>query len=153
MWFNIDYSRLAILLTPTFLRKARLMAWLRSLVSPINNLYNNWFGFRLRNVYKLGHNGQVVYLRAALNDSFDPSERRIIIIDGNKFKRKFIYTNPEQKPTFLGKIFLNRSSDFADTGVDFIVGIPDGLVFNQIDMEALINFYKLASKRYKIQTL
>lgn len=153
MWFKIDYDRLIVMLLPTFLRRERMTAWLRSLLTPVSSLYNNWFGFRSRNIYQLAHNGQVVYLRAALNDSFDPVERRIQIIDGNRFKRKFIYTNPEQKPRFLGTMYLNRSLDFADTGVDFIVAVPAGLVFNPIDMTALVNFYKIASKRYKIDTL
>jgi len=153
MWYKIDYNRLAVMLLPTFLRRDRMTAWLRSLLTPVSSLYDDWFAFRLRNIYQLAHNGQVVYLRAALNDSFDPSDRRIQIIDGNKFKRKFIYTNPEQKPRFLGMIFINRSADFADTGVDFIVAVPNDLMFNQVDMDALINFYKIASKRYKIDIL
>ena len=153
MWYKIDYNRLAVMLLPTFLRRDRMTAWLRSLLTPVSSLYDDWFAFRLRNIYQLAHNGQVVYLRAALNDSFDPSDRRIQIIDGNKFKRKFIYTNPEQKPRFLGMIFINRSADFADTGVDFIVAVPNDLMFNQVDMDALINFYKIASKRYKINVL
>ena len=107
---------------------------------------------RNQNLYNLAHNGQVCYLRKALNDRFDIAQRRIKIIDGNKYKREYIYTDGEQKPRFLGTMYLRDDADYSDTGVDFIVLIPAGLNYNDYEMRALIDFYKLASKRYKIQT-
>ena len=107
---------------------------------------------RNQNLYNLAHNGQVCHLRGALNNRFDPSQRRIKIIDGNKYKREYIYTDGEKKLKFLDTIYLRDDADYSDTGVDFVVLIPAGLNYNDYDMRALIDFYKLASKRYKIQT-
>lgn len=150
MWFNVNWKKLAILLTPTFLRSNLMIAWLELLMEGINDIHYQWLQFRKSNIYILAHNSQVCYLRAALNDSFDYDLRRIIIIDGNKYKKKYIYTRGEQKPKFIGILFIHSRDDYEDTGIDFIVQVPSNLVYNEDQMKALINFYKLASKRYKI---
>lgn len=151
MWYNLDINKLTALLTPTFLRKERFLAWLRVLHFPLIEIVDKFNFNRNENLYNLAHNGQVCYLRGALNDRFDPSQRRIKITDGNRYKREYIYTDGEQKPRFLGTIYLRDDADYGDTGVDFIVEIPQGLIYNQFEMKYLVDFYKLASKRYKIQ--
>lgn len=151
MWYNLDINKLTALLTPTFLRKEMFLAWLRVLHFPLIEIVDKFNFNRNENLYNLAHNGQVCYLRGALNDRFDPSQRRIKIADGNRYQRQYIYTRGEQKPKFLGKIYLYDRVDYGDTGVDFIVLIPNNLVFNEYEMKALVDFYKLASKRYKIQ--
>lgn len=151
MWYNLDINKLTTLLTPTFLRKEKFLAWLRVLHFPLIEIVDKFNFNRNDNLYNLAHNGQVCYLRGALNDRFDPSQRRIKITDGNRYKREYIYTDGEQKPRFLGIIYLRDDADYGDTGVDFIVEIPQGLIYNQFEMKYLVDFYKLASKRYKIQ--
>lgn len=122
------------------------------MVAPLDQVLD-WFTLSRRdNLYNLAHNSQKCYLRAVLNDRFDIALRRIRIEDGNKYKRQYIYTDGEQKPKFLGKMFLYDDADYSDTGVDFIVLVPSDLQYNTYEMQALIDFYKLASKRYKIQT-
>lgn len=152
MWYNLDINKLTTLLTPTFLRKEKFLAWLRVLHFPLIKVIDDFNFNRNENLYNLAHNGQVCYLRGALNDRFDPGQRRIKITDGNRYKREYIYTDGEQKPRFLGTMYLRDDADYGDTGVDFIVEIPQGLNYNQFEMKYLIDFYKLASKRYKIQT-
>ncbi len=151
MWYNLDINKLTILLTPTFLRKERFLAWLRVLHFPLIEIVDKFNFNRNENLYNLAHNGQVCYLRVVLNDRFDPIQRRIKIADGNRYQRQYIYTRGEQKPKYLGKIYLYDRADYGDTGVDFIVLIPRGLIYNEYEMKALVDFYKLASKRYKIQ--
>lgn len=152
MWYNIELSKLVELLTPTFLRSPTQLAWLRLMVSPLEQVLDWFTNSRRDNLYNLAHNSQKCYLRAVLNDRFDISSRRIRIEDGNKYKRQYIYTDGEQKPKFLGTMFLYDDADYSDTGVDFIVLVPSDLQYNTYEMQALIDFYKLASKRYKIQT-
>lgn len=130
-----------------------MRAWMALLVSPVGQVHYWWVGYRTDNIYKLSHNSQKCYLRGALNDRFDNELRRIRIDDGNSFKRKYIYTDAEEKPQFLGTIFLYDDSDYADTGVDFIVVLPKLMgSFSIYEMKALIDFYRMASKRYKIIT-
>ena len=51
-------------------------------------------------------------------------------------------------------MYLNQNEDFADTGVDFIVFVPQAIQTTQHhQLNALIQFYKLASKRYKIEPI
>lgn len=168
MWQNIDFDRLVGLLTPTILRRAKMLAFLRILVAPLKRIHYDFLQKRnARNgdLYRLNHNGQVCYLRKMLNDNFDPEKRRIRILDGNLFKAKYIYTEGEQKPVFLGTMYLNRNVDYADKGVDFIVKIP--LEVWQLHksetvqigeerfyaIEAFVDYYKLAGKRYIIELL
>lgn len=151
MWFNIDFEKLVLLLAPTFLRKKVHIAYLNALVLPISNLHYQWKVKRLNDWYKLKHTGQVCYLRKALNDNLDPSLRRIYIDEGNSFRRKYIYTRAEKKPVFLGKMFIYQNAEYLNTGADFNVYVPSEII-NQSkhQLDALIVFYKLASKRYKI---
>lgn len=127
-----------------------MVQWIYLMLQPVEDLHYTWRLFRADNIYNLGHNSQKCYLRAALNDRFDKVLRRIEILDGNALKRRYIYTDGEQKPKYLGTMYLYDDSDYADTGVDFIVKVPDGLQYNPYEMKAMIDFYRLASKRFKI---
>ncbi len=147
--YDIDIKKLAVLLLPTFLRKAIMVAWLHCLVTPLVSLHYTFMQKRKNDLYNLNHNGQVCYLRAALNDAFDIEERRIRIVEGNSYKRQYIYTRGEQKPKYLGVMYLHGRADYDDTGVDFIVEVPTD-TYRENEMKSLIDFYRLASKRYKI---
>ena len=119
MIFNFKIEKLVILLIPSFLRKTRMVGWIRTLSAPISQLYYDFIQKRYLDIKKLGLNGQVCYLRKALN--------------------------------------------YSDTGVDFIVKIPLEIweakkiptseigKYRFFEIEALIDFYKLASKRYIIE--
>ncbi|MBB6499108.1 hypothetical protein [Pedobacter cryoconitis] len=155
MWYKIDFKKLAVLLLPTFLRKNLITGYIQALVTPISMLYQLWYIKREDNLYKLDHNGQVCYLRKVLNDLFDAELRRIFIDDGNRFKRTYLYTMAENQPHYLGSLYLQPSTSFADTGTDFKVMIPSELntQTNHYQLIALVDFYKLASKRYTIETI
>ena len=151
MWYNVKFDKLWQLLTPTFLRKQLTTAFINTALRPLKTIYDNWLKARNETLYKLAHNGQVCYLKKALNDRFDLELRRIYIGNGNSYLRKYIYTNAEQKPEYLGKMFLYSRTDYSDTGVDFIVFVPTSIVDSQkFELEAFINFYKEGVKRYKI---
>ncbi len=163
--YNIDFNKLAGLLLPTLLRKPKMLAFLRLLITPLKRIHYD-FSQKQNNqngdLYRLKHNGQVCYLRKVLNDNFDKEQRRIRILDGNKFRRKYVYTRGENKTIYLGTMYLRSRSDYADTGVDFLVELPkdvwqrhrsqqnDAERFYAI--EAFVDFYRLAGKRYKIVT-
>lgn len=162
--YDIDIKKLSVLLLPTFLRKAKIVAWLHSLVTPLVSLHYSFIQKRNTDLYKLRHNGQVCYLRSALNDRFDTQQRRIIVTDGNRYKRQYIYTEAEQKPHSLGTMYLRDSSVYGDTGMDFLILIPQNVWDNEktevgrddhrfYDIEGIVDYYKLASKRYKVQLL
>jgi hypothetical protein len=155
MWYKIDYNRLGILMLPTFLRKPILVSYVQALLVPIANLHYTWKQKReLEDWYKLNHTGQVCYLRKVLNDKLDSADRRIYLIDGDSFPRKYIFTRPEKKPVRLGKMFIYQNSEYVGTGADFTVCVPRLLYETKIhELHALIQFYKLASKRYKLKPI
>lgn len=151
MWYNLNYQKLVLLLTPTFLRKKATITFFTCLITPVSKLHYQWKLKRSEDWYKLNHTGQVCYLRKVLNDRLDPSLRRIFIDEGNAFPRKHIYTRAEKKPVFLGKIFIYQNAEYVSTGADFNVFVPYEIIkSSKNQLEALIVFYKLASKRYKI---
>ena len=151
MWFNVNFDKLFLLLKPTFLRKEVTTAFVKTAFEPLKSIYDDWHRIRNDNLYKLAHNGQVCLLRKALNDRFDFSLKRIYIGNGNRYLRKYIYVAAEQKPKYLGGMFLYSVNDYGDTGVDFIVFVPTSIVATQIyELKALIGFYKEGVKRYKI---
>jgi hypothetical protein len=150
--YKIDYTRLVLWLIPAYLRKPVLTTYLNVLVSLVKTMYYDFLTSRQKNIYALEHNGQVCYMRAVLNDEFDSSLRRIRITDGNRYARTYIYTAGENKPYHLGTFRIRPSTDYADTGVDFIVKIPADLknIISIHRIHSLINYYRLASKRYDI---
>ena len=150
MWYNIDWNRFAAEYMPTYLRKPVWLALVRSIFRPVIYLYNIWYEWRRSNVYLLTHTGQVFSLEKSLNDHFDIAQRRIYITDGYRYERFYIYTYAEHRPIYLGTKYLHSSSDFADTGVDFIVWIPASLSGNRLAIQFHVNRYKEASKRFKI---
>jgi hypothetical protein len=157
MWYEINFNRLGVLMLPTFLRKPLLVAYLQSLLVPIVKLHYEWKLQREReggDWYKINHTGQVCSLRKVLNDALDPFERRIYIGEGNAFPRKYIYTRAENKPVFLGKMFIYQHSEYLNTGADFIVFVPASIVSARLnEIHGYLKFYKLASKRYQIREI
>ncbi len=159
--FKVDFEKLVILLLPTFWRERRFVSWLVALVTPISTLYFIFMNLRKKNWYELNHNCQVCYLKKVLNDKFDNKLRRIEIIDGDDFKQKYIYTQAENKPVYLGTFYIYNSSEIENVSADFVVKIPlevyeeekqitENGDFHLFDIESLVDYYKLASKRYEI---
>ena len=148
--YNFNIDKLLVLLTPTFLRKPKLVAWLRMLATPLHQVLYDFQRAHQADLYNLAHNSQVCYLRKALNDEFDDEQRRIRIEDGRQKQRLYIYPRSANKPLYLGKIFLYQRGDYIDGGVDFIVVLPKDLTYDKYKLEALVNFYKLAGKRWEI---
>lgn len=165
--YIIDFKKLANLLTPPFLRKDKLIDWLQVLLKPLEEV-NGYFNLnRKDSIYKVTHNGQVYSLQAVLNDKYDNTERRIRIVD--YFIRELIYIYPEadNKPVYIypedaidvDPVYIFDESIFDEVELDFVVLIPieykplDAQELNilEIQIRSLINYYKLASKRYSIK--
>jgi hypothetical protein len=151
MWYKIDFDRLILLLLPTFLRKPILFGYVRALISPIASLHYKWEQMRTANLIKLSYNGQRCYLRKALNDRFDPEFRRISIGNTSLLDQDYIYTPAENLELYLGIIYLEEEFNYADTAVDFLVNVPAEILDKKRnEITAVVDFYKLAGKGYKL---
>ena len=157
MWYKIDWNILALDNLPTMLRKPSVSALGQILLKPLNSLYYKWYNWRIDNIYKLEHTNQICYLRGSLNDKFDPVERRIYIGNGLLFDTQYIFTEAEEQDVWLGTeaeeetVWLRTEAETADTGLDFIVYVPEAIYNTQLDgLRAQIEFYKAGGKRYNI---
>lgn len=152
MWFKVEINKLTALLLPSSLRKKKILAWLRALCYPLEKIRYDFEQTRAQNIYNLQYNSQVCYLRKVLNDRFDPEFRRIIIEDGIQYKRLYIYPRRYIKSVYLGRVFLHKRGHYIGGGVDFVVILPLGLRYDIYQLQATIDFYKLAGKHYEIIT-
>lgn len=150
MWNRVNWDRLVLLLLPTFLRKPVLFGYLRALVSPIADLHYRWSRMRDDNLKKLSYNGQRCYLRKALNDKCDPGERRIYIDEIPQLDENYIYQPEENLDYYLDTMYLDLDYSVGGETVDFVVYVPTELMNKINEITAILEFYKLAGKLYKI---
>lgn len=155
--FELNIKRLVTLLLPTFLRKPRITFLLRASTYSLSNLYDSFMhnrnGDRYSNIYKINHNGQVFSLRKVLNDEFDSSSRRITIDDVEVKDWLMIYQDEEAKHVMLGTKKVYREDMIGQEKADFIIDVPFVLSEDErARMHSIVNYYKLVSKRYTIQS-
>lgn len=158
-YYNLNFKRLVLLLLPTFWRKPLLVSIGYAVIYPLSLIHADFMRFRADIKYRLSHNGQVCYLRALLNDNFDPENRRITVSDVDT-NRENVFIN--RRETGLIKLiprretgralFINRSGFVGSGGYDFLINMPFSLyqVTDILRFKAVVNNYKLASKRYNI---
>lgn len=157
--YDVNIKRFVLQLLPTFLRRPLLAAFAYAAVTPLNRLQMRFSMFREDANYRLTHNGQVCYLRAALNDMFDPIERRIGISEApDGSNSAVVYKREENRGPLLpmrgqpGGIRINRRGYGGASGYDFWINIPYALrgEVSPDRLKALVNAYKLASKQFEI---
>lgn len=151
-WFNLDLDKLVILLLLMEWRRVKTVNFIQSLIAPLKTTHYNFRINRIKNLYKIRHNWMKCYMESALNDEFDPQERRITIDEPDVHLNKYIYTEAENKPKYLGTMYLRTSAELDGSGVDFTVNM-NGAPGNIYDIRALIDFYKLAGPRYNVINL
>lgn len=156
--YNINFKRLALLLLPTFLRRPMMASLTYAVITPLGYIHTNFLQFCNDAAYRLNHNGQVCYLRAALNDTFDPELRRITVTDtAQNIGVMLVFQRDEDRPILVplrdsGAVLLvNRRGFGGASGYDFVVNIPLALRgLDEARLTAVVNTYKLASKRFAI---
>lgn len=155
--YDINFKQLALMLLPTFLRRPVMACLSYAIVAPIANLHTRLVRLRNDTVYRLEHNGQVCHLRAALNDAFDFSLRRITVDDkeSDSLLGTLISTRDQCRQIFLpirekGRFVINRRGFSGANDIDFWVTIPEELmaVTDDKQLTAIVNTYKLASIRW-----
>ena len=156
--YDVDFTTLVKQLMPVRLRQSKMVRWLQCLIVPVIELYQYFTANRSNNLYWLGHNGQVVYLQAVLNDIFDPISRRIYIDDGGITDPLFVYLNAETTPLWLGKMseagstwypdpqWLFTTAETTASGFCFVIKVPTVVVFDTYRLRALVDKYRLPSK-------
>ncbi len=154
--FDIDFNNVVVWLTHRRVLTVFNVAWLKALVSPIVDLYNEFKSYREDILYKLSHNSQVCYIEAVLNDAFDVVERRIYISDAGGEVVTLINRDTDGNSLIInddanGGIIIHNDSAYFGGSYDFIVNIPYQFTDAEIyRLKALVDYYKLAGKRYDV---
>jgi hypothetical protein len=152
--FNVDFKKLALWLTPQWLRQSTFLLLLMAFTWPLRQVYNSFLMFMAAKLYRLNHNGQVCYLEAVLRDAFDSTLRRIYISDFDGRERIYFWPQAENRDVdFSVTQYFWPDADYADSGVDFTIHLPADVVTTGPQMaylKSLVNEYKLAGKNYNI---
>ena len=154
-YYNINYSLLVLLLTPTMLRNPLQKALLTSLVKPLDSI-NSEFAAFIQSIQTRA-NAQICYLQARLNDEFDFSQRRIVVRNIQLETDSYLlWSESANKPLMLSAdepVLLSGDGQFGSNTEDFEVVLPYfwTLTSNELKrMKRIINMNKLASKKYRI---
>jgi len=168
--YDINFTQLISWLIPPVFKSNYFPLLLNAFMTPIKRNYRTFIQNKTDTEYLLEHNSQVCYLSKVLNDRFDLELREVQVVDSQRHQQLYIYikddkmdvsiytkaevdTGVNAKGDPIVKKFIRPRTDFADTGVDFSVIVPERIKLSnsqEYEMKSLINSYKLAGKRYKI---
>lgn len=143
---------------PPMVRGENTIAWLYSLLKPIETLYGYLVTFRLTILNKMSYNGQTIILRTLLNELYDSTLKRIFIITENDLlPDNYIYTAPENtQPLYIftktenTPTYIYTALEYIN-GFEFLVKVPTGILTaaQEIRLKATVNYYRIAGKRPK----
>ena len=148
---QIDWTKWVNYMLPGPLRKSRMIAWLYALIFPIRLLYSDLLFFKQKVDFDMAMTGQVVILQRGLNDLFDIAVRRIRIVDAEQPEAGegvFAYLESENNPLYLPKNLTSTFSVGSESSVDFLICLPGTFYPERAQIAAMINKYKLASKKW-----
>lgn len=149
--FEMDFKRLVALLLPMSLRRPLIFGMLRAGVSGVERVYKDFMGRRKEHNFRLTHNGQVCYLRGALNYCFGPGFK----IGSIKQEGEWLYAVTEAGenitlavteegkgvPVLYSEQMLNAAQN------DFVVFVPGIYWVRLEEIKAMVDRYKLVTKR------
>ncbi|MBE9468965.1 MAG: hypothetical protein IMY72_11700 [Bacteroidetes bacterium] len=154
--FEVNWSTVINWLMHPLMRTAFNLNFLNALLMPFKDVYNAFKLFRDTNIYKLSHTGQVCYLEGALNDAFDTDLRRLRIEDAGSDEIILLSLDTDETPLMVddditGAILIHNDSAYFNSDYDFIVIIPYAFSSSELyRLKALVDYYKLAGKRYDV---
>lgn len=155
--YVVNFARLLRMWMPIDLQVKSWMCWLTALISPLNDVYQNFLQFRKTKLYELSITPQVCYLEGMLNNRYDYTQRRIYIAEAKQFPPLYLYTDDELKPIYLytdpedQPVYLYTDAEGGIEADDFIIMVPAALIFNQDEMRSITTVYCLAGMKFKIQ--
>lgn len=157
-YYNINYSLLVLLLTPTLLRNDLFRLFLLSLIRPLDDLQSDFV--RYDESLQTKNNAQICYMQAVINDEFDFYERRIKIRNYVfDFDSLLTWKITTVKRTVVGtrgsgnEYLRNAKGQIGANVTDFEIVFPVGYELSQNEqrnLRLLVNRNKLATKKYII---
>lgn len=157
-WSPINFKKLVLLLLPTFLRKSKTIAFVSSLVVPLQNIADE-------TLYKMQHTGICIDLEKMLNEAYavpgydhqnHEATKKIYIEDLPRKERLYVHQDNETETLFLqdddseNDIFLDGPLE-GNIAYSFIIFMPDTISFDEITLRAKVDFYRYFGKKYTIE--
>ena len=161
---RIDYRKLVILLLPTFLRQPVLMAWLRAMAYPLQQLHDRHQAARTQRLYELRHTSQICFIKDALNNEFGITDyaNGFEIEDINApgewvwiYDENVDRFDDEQHMLFDDPTFIHNISAILPPTSAFFVLVPQSITIdetNEARIRSIVNKYRLASRTFEIKT-
>jgi hypothetical protein len=148
---NLNFKRLLLLLTPTFLRNGVFKSFLNAISEAFKECKNSIDKYFAELNYHIRVTPQTFSLEKMLNDKCDPILRRIYIAHPEPMP-KFYFSqsgDPEMKYFSNDTYFMFKNTGYTD---DFYVYIPQEIDSEDMRnyIKALLNKYKLLTKSFKI---
>ncbi|MBP2833501.1 hypothetical protein J8281_15000 [Aquimarina sp. U1-2] len=115
---TIDWKRTLLMLIPPVLKKRKHALWLQALLKPLSETYED-------TLYKMQHNGQVIYMEKVLNELFNKRRNYerypftsqkaqnglIFIDDADRPAVQYLYTNDEIKAGYDPILIYTNNPD------------------------------------------
>ena len=158
-WQVVNLKKLVELLLPTFLRKSVTLAFLTSNIKPLDTLY-------VDTLYKMQHTCQVISLEKMLNEYFEvpgydhqnhEATKKVKIKDEYFPPENYIYKVGEFRPTVdydNTDLWLDEDEIWLVDDLshfDFVILIPIAYALQLDQLTAIMSYYKLAGKNYRIE--
>lgn len=171
-WIGVIYHAL-----PQFLRKQKLVRYLKSAFVSLIWIYDNFLFYRSESIFRLRYSGQVVYLEHMLNARFNNGEPAYIAGVPNgiyigagaiTFDPFYIYQASEnmdednwlwdesEAPATEDKIWLYSTEEIENQSYDFTVFVPIAVGDITTNLElyhairAWVYYYRQAGKQFII---
>lgn len=153
--YQINYSKLVLLLLPTFLRQNVIVALLSALTSPIRTLYNSFIQDKDNTLQELEVTLQVFSLRNALNRTYTLQEGFIIEDYVKQGEWLIVYDEIEYRSELLviveddTYLLVHDESTLQQVQGGFIVTVPNSLSASDYPrIRTIINKHKLMGIPY-----
>lgn len=160
---RIDYRKLVILLLPTFLRRPVLMAWLRAMVYPLQQLHDRHQSARTQRLYEVRHTSQICFIKDALNKEFGITDYAAgFEIEDINAKGNWIWVydenverfDDEQHMLFDEPTWIHDTSSILPPTSAFTVLVPKHIEIDETNdarIRSVVNKYRLASRTFEIK--
>lgn len=153
--YQINYSKLVLLLLPTFLRQNVIVALLSALTSPIRTLYNSFIQYKDNTLQELEVTPQVFSLRNTLNRAYTLQEGFIIEDYVKQGEWLIVYDEIEYRSELLVIVEddayrrIDDESTLQQVQGGFIVNVPNSLSASDYPrIRTIINKHKLMGIPY-----
>ena len=153
MWYRIDMFKFSAMLLPPIMRKVKIFAFLKVLVSWFAQIQREFLAYREDARERMALNGQVIYIEKALNDYFLLQNPDIYISDISSFQRTFympegqdtafLYDSQSPKVTYI-------SNESENAQLKFIVNVPSYLSDRIEEIRNIVDYNKPAGRTYTI---